>query len=1071
MVQKILKIKGTPPIDAAGTYTIKVSAKNDRFVDTESYVINVIAPDTTPDDFTLETVDDVEKSTVIEKNVVIQGITGYSTVSIVNGEYSISDSGIWRSDVSQITNSTIVKVRHTSSAEYSTETITTLSVGGKISQFISRTITDPNASDITPNQFTFVDITNTSISTIVKSNITIAGINASTNLSITNGEYSFDESTWSSDNTIVDNGQKIFVRHTSSNLYSTVINTILTVGGISDTFTSTTLDIPAPILLGQVIPSYEVNQEISLTLENTGGAATSWSIENKPDWMTFNEQTGELSGTAQSGNNLNIKITATNSSGSDDFTFNFNVSRLSGPNINTGIHTLDEDIMEFTFTDNSQWRDSITSIIFQEDYGEPELTLVQGTDYTLEAGKFSLIINGTNQIPTNAGNWQVTIKSTNYYDTTLYINPQSGSIGTVNDQLNVIVLNAAMRQGNVSTIEFQPLDRFGNIMKNKEVNFDVFITNTNLNFIEPYLIKGINEINYNDFINASSNPTNRHSYYTDDTGWVKVMVKVPGCIDVGDGFSIVLKDSNNDKTIVRTTDAIKDSLKLDNTRSECTDVDWKKRFITGVIYNKTLITDDDGNIYVAGNTYSDIEGTTNLNSDIYLSKIDRNGVTKWEKLLGTSEYDTFTNFILDGDNLYLSVTTSGSLDNNTNFGGNDAGLLKVSTIDGTLIYAKQVGSANEDTAVGVSKTNGKINLYATIDSGNTFIYKYNIDGSSNITTDLNQNLTKMISDNENNHISIKSNNLEKFDDNSTSLYTRSSQGGGTFSSSSNIDINPNNDIYITGQTKNKFYDEVMSNEDTYYGTIVKRNKDGNYQWSKVLGTGELMTTGGATLMHDVVYTIYSQRSTSVNSSPRDMYMQVLNDKDGSVLGSHKWEAGSSAYNEITASSIVSDSSKSSLYIAATVLGAMDGTNSSDGSNVIIKKQQSDTPIVPSGYVRNNYLNLVTDYDNNIQWVDDSSNILTATFTNAVNNCSNVFTDVSSISNWRVPTTSELQDTIDAGNSPAIKSIFQNTSNENAYWTNEETSESGAVAVFYWSGGGSDAFDKTDSLLTRCVRDN
>jgi hypothetical protein len=1068
---KILRFIGTPPMGSHGSYDITVTAKNDRYEDEEHYIINVIEPDTTPDSFTFTQSNDVERNTLVTKEFTITGINGYAPISITNGEYSIDDTDDWKTTPSTVTNTSLIKVRHTSSSEYSTQTITTLTIGGVSSQLVSTTITDPNAGDSTPNQFTFIDLTDVVLSSRVSSNITISGINEIVDLSIMGGEYSFNNKDWSSINTTVENGQQIYVRHTSSDSYSTDTNTILTVGGVSDTFTSTTIDIPIPALIGQMISDYEVDDLVTLNINNSGGEASSWSIQNKPDWMTFNTSTGNLSGTAQAGYFANITITATNSSGSDDFTFNLSVNSKNAPYIDGGGHTLDEEIMEFTFTDDSQWRSAITSVIFQEDYGEAELTLVLGTDYSMEAGKFSLIINESNQIPTTAGNWQINIKATNYYDSTVYIYTQNGSIGTTIEQTNINVLNAPLRQGAVSTIEFQPLDRFGNIMKNKEVYFDVVITNINLNFIEPYLIKGINETNYHDFIRATYSPTNRHSYYTDETGWVKINVKVPGCIDVNDGFYIVLKDSNTDTTIVNTTDAIKDSLKLDNTTSTCTDIDWKKRFGSGSIYNMKLLTDTAGNIYVAGETTADIEGTTNLNRDIYLSKIDRNGVTRWEKLLGTSEIDNFSNFILDGDNLYLALTTSGLLDGNTNQGGSDAGLLKISASDGSLVYAKQVGGTNDDSAIGISKTD-KINLYANIDN-NSYIYKFNEDGTLDSNTNLNIELNGIKVNSENNHIAFIGSSIIKYDTAGNELLRRSNQGGGTFSSIFDLFVHSNN-IYTVGQTESKLFDEEVVN-DTNHGTIVKRNKDGNYQWSKILGSGELMTVGGTTTMNDVTYAIYTQRSTSINNSPRYMHMEILNDKDGSSLGSYTWEAGTTASNTITAQDMISDFDKHSIYIAADVYGDMEGTNTSDGLNVIIKKQQYDAPVAVTGYARNDYLNLVTDYDNNLQWVDDSNNIPIRIFDNAANACSNdIYVDSSinpTTSVWRLPTQEELERTIDSNNTPAIKSIFENTIEDTAYWTNEETSDSFAVAFFYWGSGGGDAFSKTDSLNIRCVRDN
>jgi len=1068
---KILRLQGTPPLGSIGTYDIKVTAKNDRFEDVEHYIINVIEPDTTPNDFSLQTFEDVELSTLVTKDIVVDGINGYAPISIVNGEYSIDDSGIWKTTESLVTNTSLVKVRHTSSDEYSTETITTLNIGGKTSQLVSRTITDPTKGDFTPNQFTFTDITNTELSTIVTSNITIAGINEIVNLSISNGEYSFNNKDWFTSNTTVENTQQIFVRHTSSNLYSSTVNTILTVGGISDTFSSTTMDIPVPILEAQIIPTYEVGQVLNLNINNIGGVATSWSIANNPAWMMIDTTTGNISGTTQAGNFSNILITATNNSGSDDFILNLSVNSKNYPNINSGSHTIDENEMDFTFTDDQDWRDSIESITIQEDYGQDLITLVEGSDYTLVEGKLSLIVNGINNIPTKAGNWIITIKATNYYDCTIQVYVQNGSIDILNAQNTLSVSNAPLRQGKVSNIKFQALDRFGNTMSYKEVYFDMVITNDDNTFNEPYLIKGIDETIYNNFINLSYSPSNRHSYYTDENGWVEIMIKVPACIDVSDGFEIVIKDTN--ETVLMTTPSLISSISLENSTTVCTDDDWIKRFGLDTIYNMKLQTDTDGNVYVAGNTTANIEGVTNLGGDIYLSKIDRNGVTKWEKLLGSSEYDLFNDFIIDGTSLYLAITTNGSLDNNANAGLQDAGLLKVSTIDGSLIFANQVGDVNDDLAIGVSKTASEINLYVNKNS-QSFIYKYNLDGTFISSKDLLDNHTKLIADSENNHLSIINKSISKYDENGDLLLSRGNVGGADYYMTGlfTLDTNSNNDIYTTGQTKLKLFDEEVI-DTSYHGTIIKRNKNGNYQWSKILGEGNLITTGGTTTIDGITYVIYTQRNDSSTSTPRNMYMKVINDIDGVVLGSYTWEAGTVAYNTITSTDIISDATKHSLYIGANVYGNMLNTNTADGSNVIIKKQQYDVPQSVIGYSRSDYLNIITDYDNHLQWVDTSNFINQRVFDNASNYCSNEVNldDNDSNSSWRLPTNSELTNTINSSNTPAIESVFQIVDTNTAYWTNEEIDISNVEGIYYWGAGGADSFPKTDSLLIRCVRDN
>jgi uncharacterized delta-60 repeat protein len=98
-------------------------------------------------------------------------------------------------------------------------------------------------ADTTPDAFTFVDASNVTLSTVtVSATVTIAGISSAASVSVTGGEYSVGcTATFTAAAGTVSQGQTICVRHTSSATNSTAVNTVLTVGGVSDTFTSTTM--------------------------------------------------------------------------------------------------------------------------------------------------------------------------------------------------------------------------------------------------------------------------------------------------------------------------------------------------------------------------------------------------------------------------------------------------------------------------------------------------------------------------------------------------------------------------------------------------------------------------------------------------------------------------------------------------------------------------------------------------------------------------------------------------------------------------------------------------------------
>jgi hypothetical protein len=109
--------------------------------------------------------------------------------------------------------------------------------------------------DTTPDSFTFTDQAGMPLSTSIVSNpITVTGINYLTPISITactnaTCEYKINSGSWTADAGKVTNGDTVIVRQTSSASYSTMTTATLTIGGVSGTFTVTTLaDTEKPVV-------------------------------------------------------------------------------------------------------------------------------------------------------------------------------------------------------------------------------------------------------------------------------------------------------------------------------------------------------------------------------------------------------------------------------------------------------------------------------------------------------------------------------------------------------------------------------------------------------------------------------------------------------------------------------------------------------------------------------------------------------------------------------------------------------------------------------------------------------
>ncbi len=197
--------------------------------------------DTTPEAFSFVDQVDVEPSTIIvSAPVTINGIDAPTPISTIGGGYSIGCTATFATSAGTVSNGQTVCVRHTSSASGDSVVTTTLTVGGVSDAFTSTTRT----LDSTPDPFSFVDQTGVPLATVITSAVVqLSGYNVNVSVSITGGTYSVgctNNFTAASTNNLAPDA-RICVRHTSGSLGGVVTDTVLTVGGVSDTFSSTTI--------------------------------------------------------------------------------------------------------------------------------------------------------------------------------------------------------------------------------------------------------------------------------------------------------------------------------------------------------------------------------------------------------------------------------------------------------------------------------------------------------------------------------------------------------------------------------------------------------------------------------------------------------------------------------------------------------------------------------------------------------------------------------------------------------------------------------------------------------------
>lgn len=109
--------------------------------------------------------------------------------------------------------------------------------------FVNVDVDDPPVEDTVPDAFTFTDQFNVPTGSVRTSNaITVAGIDTATAISVSGatGEYSINGGAFTDVAGTVVNGDSVRARHTASGSDSTTVDTIIDIGGVTDTFSSTT---------------------------------------------------------------------------------------------------------------------------------------------------------------------------------------------------------------------------------------------------------------------------------------------------------------------------------------------------------------------------------------------------------------------------------------------------------------------------------------------------------------------------------------------------------------------------------------------------------------------------------------------------------------------------------------------------------------------------------------------------------------------------------------------------------------------------------------------------------------
>lgn len=261
-------------------------------------------------------------------------------------------------------------------------------------------------------------------------------------------------------------------------------------------------------------------------------------------------------------------------------------------------------------------------------------------------------------------------------------------------------------------------------------------------------------------------------------------------------------------------------VRLDSNRN----VIWDKTFGgTGVDRLWSIIETEDGGFLMGGESDSNTSGDKNENSrgsnDIWIIKIDSNGIMEWQKTYGGNDIDILKTIVKSNDGGYILAGSSLSnisgekTENSRGFGG-DYWILKIDT-QGNIIWQRTLGGNNGDYVKFIQPTS----------DGN---YIIGGDAISNISGEKTENSICNSVDTW----------IIKLDNNGQIIWDKTIGGDNTEWMGNIRETNDNGFIIgaMSGSDISGYKTEASNGNRDYW--IVKLDKFGNVEWEKTLGGSE-----------------------------------------------------------------------------------------------------------------------------------------------------------------------------------------------------------------------------------------
>jgi len=282
------------------------------------------------------------------------------------------------------------------------------------------------------------------------------------------------------------------------------------------------------------------------------------------------------------------------------------------------------------------------------------------------------------------------------------------------------------------------------------------------------------------------------------------------------------------------------------------------------VTSKSVAVDKNGYIYVAGDTYGNLNGVTIKGAtDGFLLKYDSDGNLLFTNLIGSTGSEILGGIAVDQNgNVFVTGNSGGNLYGETNNGGDDCFLIKYDT-NGSKQWTRLIGSINADGCNSIAiDQNGYVfvagKAYQTVNGETHYgdkdglLLKFDFNGNLQwtkligsssseeiygVAVDRNGNV--FVTGNSAGNLNGETNNggddcfLIKYDTNGNYKWTRLI-GSSSSDGYSSVATDQNGNIYVTGKTRGILNGEI--NKGMFDCFLVKYDTNGNLKWTKLSGS-------------------------------------------------------------------------------------------------------------------------------------------------------------------------------------------------------------------------------------------